>query len=55
MAIDDRGRVLVAGAYEYPVRGAAEGKGRDRILIFEDADGDGKFDCTRSSPTSSTW
>ena len=43
MAIDDRGRVWVAEAYEYPVR-AAEGKGRDRILIFEDADGDGKFD-----------
>jgi putative membrane-bound dehydrogenase-like protein len=43
MAIDDRGRLWVAEAYEYPVR-AAEGKGRDRILIFEDADGDGKFD-----------
>ena len=43
MAIDDRGRVWVAEAYEYPVR-AAEGQGRDRILIFEDVDGDGKFD-----------
>lgn len=43
MAIDDRGRVWVAEAYEYPVR-APEGKGRDRILIFEDEDGDGRFD-----------
>ena len=43
MAIDDRGRVWVAEAYEYPVR-APEGQGRDRILIFEDADGDGRFD-----------
>ncbi len=43
MAYDDRGRLWVAEAYEYPVR-APEGKGRDRILIFEDADGDGRFD-----------
>ncbi len=43
MAIDDRGRLWVAEAYEYPVR-APEGKGRDRILIFQDVDGDGKFD-----------
>jgi putative membrane-bound dehydrogenase-like protein len=43
MALDDRGRLWIAEAYEYPVR-APEGKGRDRILIFEDTDGDGKFD-----------
>jgi putative membrane-bound dehydrogenase-like protein len=43
MALDDRGRVWVAEAYEYPVR-APEGKGRDRILVFEDVDGDGRFD-----------
>jgi putative membrane-bound dehydrogenase-like protein len=43
MALDDRARVWIAEAYEYPVR-AAEGKGRDRILIFEDTDGDGRFD-----------
>ncbi len=43
MAIDDRGRVWVAEAYEYPRR-AADGEGRDRILIFADDDGDGKFD-----------
>lgn len=43
MAIDDRGRVWIAEAYEYPRR-AEEGKGRDRILIFEDTDGDGTLD-----------
>ncbi len=43
MAIDDRGRIWIAEAYEYPQRGA-EGKGRDRILIFEDTDLDGKLD-----------
>lgn len=43
MAVDDRGRLWVAEAFEYPRR--AEGNtGRDRILIFEDDDGDGKFD-----------
>ncbi|MCO5051136.1 MAG: DUF1080 domain-containing protein [Verrucomicrobiae bacterium] len=42
-AIDDRGRLWVAEAYTYPNR-APEGKGRDRILVFEDQDGDGKFD-----------
>ncbi|MBX7105412.1 MAG: DUF1080 domain-containing protein [Gemmataceae bacterium] len=41
--IDDRGRLWVAEAYTYPIR-AKEGEGKDRILIFEDADGDGKFD-----------
>ena len=43
MAFDDRGRLWVAEAYEYPIR-AKEGKGRDRILIFEDTKGTGKFD-----------
>ncbi len=43
LAIDDRGRLWVAEAYTYPHR-APEGQGRDRILIFEDKDGDGKFD-----------
>ncbi len=41
-AIDDRGRLWVAEAYTYPNR-AKEGEGRDRILVFEDTDGDGKF------------
>jgi putative membrane-bound dehydrogenase-like protein len=43
MAIDDRGRLWVAEAYEYPQRAATD-RGRDRILIFNDRDGDGKFD-----------
>jgi putative membrane-bound dehydrogenase-like protein len=43
MALDDRGRLWIAEAYEYPIR-APEGQGRDRILIFEDSDGDGRFD-----------
>ena len=42
-AIDDRGRVWVAEAYTYPVRAKGE-KGKDRILVFEDTKGDGKFD-----------
>ncbi len=43
MAFDDRGRLWIAEAYAYPIR-QPEGKGEDRILIFEDVDGDGKFD-----------
>src|SRR5205085_1774890 len=43
LAIDHRGRLWVAEAYTYPTR-APEGKGRDRILIFEDKDGDGVFE-----------
>ncbi len=43
MTIDDRGRLWVAEAYAYPVRVPAD-KAQDRILIFEDTDGDGKFD-----------
>ncbi len=43
MAFDDRGRLWVAEAYTYPIR-APEGQGRDRILIFEDVDGDGKLE-----------
>ncbi|HEV2292608.1 MAG TPA: PVC-type heme-binding CxxCH protein [Tepidisphaeraceae bacterium] len=41
--IDDRGRLWVAEAWTYPIR-AKEGEGRDRIIIFEDTDGDGKHD-----------
>ncbi len=43
MAIDDRGRLWIAEAYTYPIR-APEGQGKDRILIFTDTDGDGRFD-----------
>jgi putative membrane-bound dehydrogenase-like protein len=42
-ALDDRGRLWVAEAHTYPIR-ADEGQGRDRILILEDTNGDGKLD-----------
>lgn len=42
MCLDDRGRVWVAEAYSYPVH-SAEAQ-HDRILIFADTDGDGRFD-----------
>jgi putative membrane-bound dehydrogenase-like protein len=41
--MDYRGRLWVVEAHTYPVR-AAEGEGKDRILIFEDTNGDGKLD-----------
>lgn len=43
MTIDDRGRVWVAEAYAYPIK-VPDDEAQDRILIFEDVDGDGKFD-----------
>lgn len=43
MAIDDRGRLWVAEAFEYPNR-AEEGNGRDRIIILEDTTLNGVFD-----------
>ncbi|MFP6673565.1 MAG: PVC-type heme-binding CxxCH protein [Pirellulaceae bacterium] len=43
MTIDERGRVWVAEAYTYPIR-AAEGEGRDRIIILEDTNADGRLD-----------
>src|SRR5688572_31657788 len=42
-AIDERGRLWVAEAHSYPTRQPA-GKGKDRVVIFEDADGDGAFE-----------
>jgi putative membrane-bound dehydrogenase-like protein len=42
-AWDDRGRLWVAEAYSYPQK-RPEGRGLDKILIFEDRDGDGKFE-----------
>jgi putative membrane-bound dehydrogenase-like protein len=41
--LDDRGRLWVAEAHTYPVR-APENQGKDRILILEDTDGDGRLD-----------
>ena len=43
MCFDDRGRLWVAEAYSYPRRVAPD-EARDRILIFEDTDGDDAFD-----------
>src|SRR5207244_4460524 len=43
MALDDRGRLWVAEAYSYPVR-RKDKDAKDRILIFEDTTGTGKFD-----------
>jgi len=43
MAIDEQGRLWVVEGLSYPSR-KPEGKGRDRILIFADQDGDGKFE-----------
>lgn len=39
--IDDRGRLWVAEAFNYPKHGLQPG---DRIVIFEDTDRDGRFD-----------
>jgi putative membrane-bound dehydrogenase-like protein len=40
---DDRGRLWVVESYSYP-NWTKEKEGKDRVLIFEDADGDGRFD-----------
>jgi putative membrane-bound dehydrogenase-like protein len=42
MTIDERGRFWVTESLEYPRKPA--GKGRDRIKVLEDTDGDGKAD-----------
>ena len=47
MAIDERGRLWVAEAYGYPNR-QPEGQGKDRIVIFEDKDGDGVFETKKT-------
>ena len=44
-AVDDRGRVWVAENYSYP---DWKPEGKDRILILEDKDGDGKFDSKKT-------
>jgi putative membrane-bound dehydrogenase-like protein len=43
LCLDDRGRVWVAEAYCYPIR-RPDKEANDRIMIYEDTDGDGKFD-----------
>ena len=44
MTWDERGRLWVAETYDYPNELQPEGKGRDRIRICEDTDGDWKAD-----------
>src|SRR5437764_4407643 len=41
-AFDDRGRLWVAESMSYP-KWLTTGQGHDRILIFEDRDGNGRF------------
>lgn len=41
--LDARGRLWVVEGHTYPIP-APEGMGKDRILIFEDSDGDGTLD-----------
>ncbi len=43
MSIDERGRLWVAEAYSYPTK-LPDDQAKDRILIFEDKDNDGRFD-----------
>lgn len=45
-AFDERGRIWVAEAYSYPTKRPL-GQGLDKIVIFEDRDGDGKFETHR--------
>ena len=47
MCFDHRGRLWVAEAHTYPLR-AADGQGKDRIVIFEDTTGDGVFDTSKT-------
>lgn len=41
--LDDRGRLWVVENYDYPKR-KPDGQGTDRILVFEDTNGDHQFD-----------
>ncbi|WP_435006562.1 PVC-type heme-binding CxxCH protein [Tundrisphaera lichenicola] len=43
MTVDARGRLWVAENFSYP-NWQTKPEGKDRIVIFEDTDGDGKFD-----------
>src|SRR5262245_58697578 len=42
--IDDRGRLWVVECYSYPNWMPGAVRGQDRVVIFEDLDGDGHFD-----------
>jgi putative membrane-bound dehydrogenase-like protein len=45
--LDDRGRLWAVESRSYPNWLPPGAEGRDRILVFEDADGDGRFDVRR--------
>lgn len=44
LAFDHRGRLWVSSSEEYPYAAPADRDGRDTIKVFEDADGDGRFE-----------
>lgn len=44
---DERGRMWVVEAFSYPNR-QPEGQGKDRIIILEDSDGDGRFETKKT-------
>ena len=45
-AFDERGRIWVAEAYSYPQK-RPSGQGQDKLVIFSDNDGDGRFESRR--------
>jgi len=47
MCFDRKGRLWIAEAHTYPLR-AADGEGKDKILILEDTNGDGVFDTSKT-------
>jgi len=47
MTWDDRGRLWVVELYEYPLGTKPGEKGRDRIKVLEDTDGDGRADSVK--------
>lgn len=47
MTWDERGRLWVVELYEYPLGAKPGEKGRDRIKILEDTDGDGRVDSVK--------
>src|ERR1700747_3551170 len=46
MTTDDRGRLWVVESHSYPNWITDGREGHDRILIFEDKQGNGRYDCT---------
>jgi len=46
-AFDERGRIWVAEAFSYPTK-RPSGQGLDKIVIFEDRDGDGRFETRKT-------